>query len=115
MTQLSVTTHRRGGTVHLCVAGDVDLATSTTLGNAITTAVNTCTPADGVLVDLAAVTFLDCTGVTALLTGRLLAAARHVSYQVVNASGIALRVLQTLDLVALLNGATPTAADWSPA
>ena len=51
--------------MHRCVACDVDLATSTTLGHTITAAVITCTPTGGVLVDLAAVTFLDCTGVTA--------------------------------------------------
>ena len=92
--QLTITTGWRRETVHLCVTGDVDLATSRALDQAITT----CVPTGGVLVDLAAVTFLDCTGVAALFTGRRNAATRDVSYQAVSAGRIALRGLQILDL-----------------
>ena len=101
--QLTITTGQRGETVHLCVTGDVDLATSPALDQAITT----CVPTGGVLIDLAAVTFLDCTGVTALFTGRRNAATRNVSYQAVNAGRIALRVLQILDLDIALSHRDP--------
>ena len=64
-------------------------------------------PTRGILVDLAAVTFLDCTGMTALLTGCRSAATRDVTFQAVNAGGIALRALQTLDLDIVLSAREP--------
>ena len=107
MTRLTITNHRRGGPLHLCVAGEIDLGTSTALDQAITIAVTTCQSTGGVLVDLADVTFVDCVGVTSLLTGRRLATARGLSYQAVNAFGIALHVLQILELGTVLSGPAP--------
>ena len=97
-----------GATIRLGLAGDVDLATEPALWDAIEKAV----AADGitlVVVDLAEVTFMDCFGMSALIRGAWLAADHGSRLRVVNATGIALIVLQTTGVAAILaDGSTTT-------
>ncbi|UQU64634.1 STAS domain-containing protein [Couchioplanes caeruleus] len=84
-------------TMHL--TGDVDLAVADRLRFALTTTLTSAHPSE-LIVDLSAVTFLDCAGVTALLDGRRAAAENAKRYEVVNAAGCVHRVLR-------LTGALP--------
>ncbi len=65
------------------------------------------TTARGVTVDLAGVTFIDATGVKALVSGHEAARRCGVGFTVENARGIVLRVLDILGLSELLRQ-TPT-------
>lgn len=99
MQDLTVTiSHKDNGTIHIGVTGEVDIATTTGLHDVITAVLSTAPPPARVLVNLAPVDFLDCTGITALLAGRALAATRGVTYHTVNAHGFTHHVLQPLGL-----------------
>lgn len=82
-----------GGVVRLALRGEVDLAVCDRLRQIIEARV----VADGVkalLIDMAAVTFLDCSAIGVLVAGRHLAADIGCGYRVVNANGIVARVLE---------------------
>jgi anti-anti-sigma factor len=100
----SITSSRSDQGVRLCVHGEIDMGTTGQLNRAIAAALSS--DAGSVLVDLTATTFCDCTGIAALLTGRRAALAGHVGFQVVNPTGISLRVLRLVGVETLLT--TPT-------
>ncbi|MDQ7905532.1 STAS domain-containing protein [Phytohabitans sp. ZYX-F-186] len=103
MTALTAPTiTHRTGTIRLAVDGEIDLNTSGTLGHAITAAVSVEPRPHTVVVDLDRVRFCDCAGIGALLQGRTAARQAGITYHVVNAHGIVLRVLRLLDLDGLL-------------
>ena len=82
-----------GRVLTVAVSGDVDLSTSPGVERAIREAV----AAPGtttVRVDLAAVDFLDSSGISVLLRGRRSADEHGVAYRVIGAHGIARRVLE---------------------
>ena len=82
-----------GATIRVGLTGEVDLATEPALWDAVEKAVL----ADGialVVIDLAETTFLDCAGMSALIRGARLAADNGRRLRAVNATGIALIVLQ---------------------
>ena len=92
----TITVLRTSAVIRLCVFGDLDLGTAGQLDRAINEALRA--EPVSVLVDLAATTFCDCAAVTVLLAGQRNAGAHAVDYQVINPTGISLRVLQLLDL-----------------
>jgi anti-sigma B factor antagonist len=100
----TVTAQRTAMMIRLCVAGEIDTSTAGQLGAAITNALGA--GISGLLVDLAPATFCDCAGITALLAGRRAAVAHDVTYQVINPSGIVLKVLQISGLHGLLTTRT---------
>lgn len=99
---LLVTPFVDGARMRIGVAGDVDLATEPALWDALKKAVL----ADGidvVILDLAETTFMDCYGMSALIRGARLAADHGRRLRVVNATGIALIVLRTCGVLAILS------------
>lgn len=75
------------------VSGDVDLAETGKLRHTVTTAL-TDPQLSELIVDLSAVTFLDCAGIGALLHGRRVAEANAKRYEVVGARDSVRRVLE---------------------
>jgi anti-anti-sigma factor len=102
---LSIGTHRTSSTVRLDLTGEIDMSTAASLARAIAQALDS--GADDVVVDLEGATFCDCAGITALVDGHRDALARQIGYQVRNANGNPLRVLQALGLHAMLTGSAP--------
>ncbi len=86
------------GVLRLAVAGEVDLANSEVLADAIRTAIKTWSVAE-LVVDLDQVTFLDSTGISVLMGGYNLAADYGVAYFVVNPPDL---VRRTLDITGVL-------------
>ncbi|MFI7541945.1 STAS domain-containing protein [Actinoplanes sp. NPDC049599] len=99
-----ITSNRSRDGIRLCVHGEIDMGTAGQLNRAIAAALST--GPGSVLVDLSATTFCDCTGVAVLLTGRHAALAGHVDYQVVNPTGISLKVMRLCGLETLLTTRT---------
>ncbi len=91
--EISASISRDGGVATVVVSGEVDTATGPTVDKAIQEALTT-DGVDTVRVDLSAVRFLDSSGISLLLKGRRVADDRAVSYQVTDAHGTVLRVLQ---------------------
>jgi anti-sigma B factor antagonist len=92
---LRLTTHRGAdGAVRLTVAGEIDLATVDPLADAMTSIIDA-TPQPGrLVVDFADVTFLDSSGVSALVAAWRLASAREVDFRVTDCRPNVLRVLE---------------------
>jgi anti-anti-sigma factor len=86
------------GTARLAVAGEVDLATAPMLGMRILTVLDACHPAV-IDVDLAAVTFLDCSGIGTLVTARNTAEQTRCQIRISHPRPM---VAQILDMVGLL-------------
>lgn len=63
--------HRDDGLVTLAPAGDVDMDAVDALGSALQDTLHTPDDRIAVVVDLARVTFLDCTGIGVLVAGRV--------------------------------------------
>lgn len=76
----------------LTVAGEIDLAATDQLTNAVKDAV-TSTRLDRIILDLAAVSFLDSMGIHTLVTARDWAARHGVTLQIANARDTVERVL----------------------
>ena len=103
MTDFSLDQHPvDDGVLRLVIAGEVDLANSDVLTEAISTAIKTWSVAE-VVVDLEHVTFLDSTGISALMAGYNLAADYGVAYFVVNPHDL---VRRTLDITGVLSALT---------
>lgn len=81
------------GLVYLTLAGEIDLSVADTIDAMIIRHLTTDATV-GVVVDLAAVTFLDSTGISALLKGRRLADQVGALFHVIKAHGPVLRVLE---------------------
>ncbi|MET3421739.1 anti-anti-sigma factor [Actinoplanes tereljensis] len=97
---LAITSRSTATSVRLNVSGEIDLDTAGQLDDAIAAVLGT--GADRLEVDLSGTTFCSCAGITALLNGRREAVARQVGFEVVNATGIPLRVLQLTGVSSLL-------------
>ena len=89
------------GVLCLAVAGEVDIATSARLDVAITQSIDA-GDLTQVLVDLDQVTFLDSTGIQALLDGRNRATERGLSFRVLNPHGVVRRTLAIAGVLRLL-------------
>jgi anti-anti-sigma factor len=96
------------GVVCLAVAGEVDLDTAGVLTAAIDEALATVT-GFALVVDLDQVTFLDSTGIAALVAGRHAAVERGWTLQVVNPRGMVRRVLEITGVLPSLAGEPPDA------
>jgi anti-sigma B factor antagonist len=88
------------GTTVIHVSGEVDLETHLALEAAIVRAVRN--GGGPVVVDLAAVQFLDSSGVRALLKGREEALSQHTAMSVRNAQGVVDTVLRVTQVAPLL-------------
>jgi anti-anti-sigma factor len=99
---LLITSFMDGATIRIDVAGDIDLATEPALWEALGKAV-LAEGIDVVVVDLAQTTFMDCYGMSALIRGARLAGDHGRRLRVVNATGIALIVLRTSGVLAILS------------
>ena len=107
---LTIDTRSSGGITRLHLTGEIDLSTAAMLSQATRDAL---VPGpESIIVDLAGITFCDCSGFTRLLTGRSEVLARGVAFQVVNPTGCPLRIMQLLDLHSLLT--TRAHGDPSP-
>lgn len=102
---VSVFSQRDEGVLTLAVSGEVDLATSPVVDDAITKAV-AASGVSAVEVDLSAVEFLDSSGIALLLKGRRNADAQGVAYRVTGAQGTPLEVLQIVGVWGHLSGDT---------
>jgi anti-sigma B factor antagonist len=99
---LSLTTCHDADTITVTVRGEIDLATVDQLATEIAAAVRA--DATGVIVDLDGVTFLDSSGIGALLAGRKAADESGKSFHVTGANGIVREVLDLTGVWAHLSG-----------
>ena len=99
---VSISTQRHDRVVTVGVAGEIDLAAGPMLEDGILTGLQD-PDVDAVLVDLAAVTFLDSSGISVLLKGRRAAERRGCSFRVVGADGIVRTVLDLTGVWPLLS------------
>lgn len=100
--QLCVVTRQLGDGIRVSVAGEVDMATSRTLDNALWAAIDL--RPSTLVVDLDAVTFMASAGVTCLMTARRKARSSGVTYFVTNCHGVVERVLQITGVYKTLTG-----------
>src|SRR4051794_40203188 len=99
---LDVHTTYVGDTATVAVAGEVDLATSTTLNRELDAVLDR-VPAPGRLrIDLAAVGYMDTTGVAVLLKGRRRALEQGCAFTVISASPALARLFEITGLAMLL-------------
>ncbi len=98
---LSLSTTRDAGTITVSISGDVDLSTAAELDRAVLAAVH---DAESVVVDLAAVTFIDSAGINALLKGRRLADERSRRFRIADATGVVRDVLDLTGVLGHLSG-----------
>jgi anti-sigma B factor antagonist len=101
---LSVSIERRADATIVVVVGDIDMSTVEQLDSGIIAAAGT-DESNDVLVDLSGVTFMDSTGINALLKGRRVADACGRRYRVVGAAGIVHQVLDLTGVLPHLSGA----------
>ena len=101
--QIGVSTERSGGLITVAPVGDIDVSTAPLLEAAIAEALDA-NPGAEVCVDLSGVTFLDSSGIAALLRGRRAADGRRTVYRVAGAHGITLQVLELTGVWVYLSG-----------
>jgi anti-anti-sigma factor len=89
------------GSVVLTVAGEVDLSTAGALTDAVNTAVQS-PDAQTVRVDLSEVSFMDSTGLSALVSGRKLADQHGVRLEIANPQPHLLKVIRITGLAEVL-------------
>ncbi|MFC4062591.1 STAS domain-containing protein [Planomonospora corallina] len=95
------------GVVRLAVGGEVDLSTGQALRHLIVNAA--LQRPTRLIVDLGQVTFMDSTGVDALVTGRAVALEHGAAYRVTNPCSVVRRALEVTDTLAMLTGDGPAA------
>ncbi len=95
-----------GGICRLALHGDIDLSVRDLVRQAIEMRL-VCDGVSFVLVDLADVTFMDCSTVGVLVACQHLAADIGCGFRVVNANGVVARVLDLAGAQSLLRGWTP--------
>jgi anti-sigma B factor antagonist len=98
---LSIDRHAVDGAVRLAIAGEVDIATAGQLRRAILTAL-TDVRTEELTVDLDQVTFLDSSGIQALLRGHAIAAERGITCRVTNPCAIVRRVMEITGVLDML-------------
>ena len=103
------------GGVRLSLSGDIDLTCHDALRNRIIAIIDI-DHADHLFVDLDAVSFLDCSGIGALIAGRNAAVAAGCRYELQNPHGIVSTILRIsgVDLVLGIDtAASPTAEPFA--
>ena len=98
--KLTVTGQTQDTTARLALTGELDMATTDRLADAVADAARP--PTASVVLDLAGLTFCDATGVHALVNARRLAQRRGVQFDVVNPQGLVLKVLQVCGVLETL-------------
>jgi anti-anti-sigma factor len=93
-------------TVLVTVSGEVDLATAAQLQASLIEVVDVHAPGH-VVIDAAAMPFLDAAGMTALVDAYRHAAAKHVDIRIENVAPLVRTALTIVDLVGFLNITTP--------
>jgi anti-anti-sigma factor len=110
MTEASITSSASAdGTVHVVVAGEVDMESSPRLATALTQAIH----ADDtkcVVVDLDGVSFLDSSGIRELVLAQMLATEKGVTFYITNVHDAPRRVLELTAVFAVLTEQAPPAA-----
>jgi anti-anti-sigma factor len=102
MTDLVTTQHAvNDGVLRLAIAGEVDLANSDLLNNTITNLITAGHVAE-LIIDLDQVTFLDSSGIHALVRGRKLAQAFGIAYLITNPRKTVRQVLDITGVLRLL-------------
>jgi anti-anti-sigma factor len=101
--ELSVSVHHDAGAATVTVAGDIDLACVGRVEDEIAAALDAADVTD-VVVDLSAVTFMDSTGISALLKGRRLADMSGKRYRIAGADGLVRDLLDLTGVWAHLSG-----------
>jgi len=99
---ISISRTTAGNVPILAVSGDVDVYSAPALKDKIGELVGS--GEDTLIVDLGKVTFLDSTGISALVAGRNLAGERGVAYVVINPHDMVRRVLDVAGVLATLTG-----------
>jgi anti-anti-sigma factor len=100
--RLAISRHSEEQFIRLAPAGEIDLTTADELRQAILETVRRDDVTE-LVVDLDRVTFLDSTGITALIVGRAAAAGRDTKYRVINPRH---RVQRTLKVTGVLDALT---------
>jgi anti-sigma B factor antagonist len=95
------TLRRTGGRAVLVLTGDVDMVNSPALGALICSVLQD-PDVPWLIVDLDRVAFLDCTGVSTLMSGRAAALRLRKRYFVINQNGCVERVLRLTGALAAL-------------
>lgn len=101
----AVSGEQRGATVHLRLAGELDIATSPLLEDWLAEAERTDTPT--IVIDLENVTFIDTSGVQVFLRAADRATRARRNITIVNAPRVARRLLQLSRSTSLLAPAHP--------
>jgi anti-sigma B factor antagonist len=102
---LSVTNQRVADVASIAVSGEIDVLYVEKLAGELAAAANG--DAERVEVDLSGVTFIDSTGINALVKGRRLALASGKHYRVTGSDGFVRDVLQMAGVWNHLTGLTP--------
>ncbi|HEY2793000.1 MAG TPA: STAS domain-containing protein [Micromonosporaceae bacterium] len=97
-TPLRVSPARQGSTEVLALVGELDLASRKVVIDAVTEALGDGTVA-AIRLDLSALTFLDCSGIGALVTARTQAEEKGVRVTLSGATGMPLRLLRMTELI----------------
>ena len=90
---LRVDAIRTDDVVHVAIAGEVDMATADTLSEALRSAI-AAGPTRRVVIDLAEVTFLASSGISALIRAHHLASAQQATLTVINCPPIIAEILE---------------------
>jgi anti-sigma B factor antagonist len=91
------------GFMRIALLGEMDLSNVATLTEALaSTYTNSVTKA--ITVDLAELTFLDSTGIAALMNARRAASAQGIPFTVINARGMVLRLFEVTGVLTVLSG-----------
>jgi anti-anti-sigma factor len=105
LNQLHIdTTWPAPSTIRVAVVGEIDLATAPTLHDRLLTVLHEQTPAV-LVVDLADVTFLDCTGIGALVAARNAAISAGAQVRVSHPQPAVRRLLDLAGLLGVLTAA----------
>lgn len=99
MTDFQATTLQTDGTFVVALSGECDLRVRDELTTLLRTAVDTF---DRVVVDLAALDFMDSSGVHALVAAQQAAEERHRHVYAINATGTVATVLELTGVIELL-------------
>ena len=100
--------HDPGGQVRMSLTGEIDMSSVGTLAHALAALQRT---AASLVIDLADVTFLDSTGIAALVIAHRRAVAAGRTLTVVNAQAGVRRVLDITGALATLTGAAASGID----
>ncbi|GAB1644155.1 STAS domain-containing protein [Krasilnikovia sp. MM14-A1259] len=107
MTDLAISTQPDSDrTVRLIATGEIDMASAEQVTDAVDKALTTHAPAH-LIIDLTAVTFLDSTGIAALIAAKHTTTEQDCALRVTGVHGIVERVLDVTGLLDVLDGPPP--------